>query len=340
MEIHEQMKITNDKHDDRPAYRQIADQIIQKIRSGRLRSGDSLPTERAISEMTGLARGTARRAYDILLSEGYIARRQGSGTFVSEDESLPLAIKTKQGSRLAAQLIDELETLSLTPNEIEAFIGMDIRRRRELTRRERVAVIDCNYETLRVMVNQLRQFPNLEVVEFLVSEVEKFPEKLGYGFELVLTTPTHYDQVLELAPYVTDRTLKIVISPSEKSMLGMHKIKPGSKVGIWHVSLEFAGILRCNLFNLGKKVSVFHRLETEMLPLKKFLARKNALIIPAGYLLAAKPNDVKLLEDFHAKGGLIVEYQYMIDRGSLIYLREELRKRWRAAGYPVKRFGP
>lgn len=324
------MKILIDKYDGRPAYRQIADQIVQAIRSGRLKGGDSLPTERALSEATGLARGTAKRAYDILLSEGHIVRRQGSGTFVSEDESSPQAVKTRQGSRLASQLIDELETLSLTPSEIEAFIGMDIRRRKELTRREQVAVIDCNYETLRVIVSQLHQFPNLEVVEFLVSEVEKFPEKLGYGFELVLTTPTHYDQVLELAPYVTDRTLKIVISPSEKSVLNLHKIKPGSKVGIWHVSLEFASILRCDLFNLGKKISVFHRLETETIPLKKFLAQKDALVIPAGYLAEAKPGDMKLLEDFRGKGGLIVESQYMIDRGSLIYLQEELRKRWQA----------
>lgn len=324
------MDIIIDKHDGRPAYRQIADRIIREIRSGRLKGGDPLPTERALSEATGLARGTAKRAYDVLLSEGHIARRQGSGTFVSEDESSPQAVKTRQGSRLASRLIDELETLSLTQNEIEAFIGMDLRRRKELTRRERVAVIDCNYETLRVIVSQLRQFPSLEVVEFLVSEVERFPEKLGYGFELVLTTPTHYGQVLELAPYVTDRTLKIVISPSEKSVLNLHRIKPGSRVGIWRVSLEFASILRCELFSLGRKISVFHRLETETLPLKNFLDRKDALIIPAGSLAEAAPGDVRLLEDFSAKGGLIVESRYMIDKGSLIYLQEELRKRWQA----------
>jgi len=322
------MKITIDKNDRRPAYQQIADRIVREVETGRLKAGDSLPTERDLSELAGLARGTVKRAYDILLAEGRIVRRQGSGTFISSDDASPRAVKSRRGARLAAQLIDELEGLSLTPGEIEAFIGMDIRRRREMTRRQPVAVIDCNYETLRVIVNQLKQFPGLEVVEFLVAEVEKFPEKLSYGFELVLTTPTHYDRVLELAPFVTDRTLKIVISPSEKSVLNLHRIQPGSRVGLWHVSLEFASILRCHISDLGKNVSISHRLETETLPLKAFIAQKDALIIPAGYPAGATPGDAALLADFKAQGGLIIESLYSINRGSLIYLREELRRRW------------
>lgn len=321
------MKISIDKSKRRPAYLQIVDQIVQEVETGRLKAGASLPTERDLSKLAGLARGTVKRAYDILLADGRIVRRQGSGTFISYDASLR-AVKSRRGARLATQLVDELESLSLTPGEIEAFIGMDIRRRREMTRRQPVAVIDCNYETLRVIVSQLRQFPGLEVVEFLIADVEKFPEKLGYGFELVLTTPTHYDRVLELAPFVTDRTLKIVISPSEKSVLNLHRIRPGSRVGIWHVSLEFASILRCHLFNLGKKVAISHRLETETLPLKKFIAQKDVLIIPAGYMAEASLEDAAIMAAFQAGGGLIIESLYSINRGSMIYLREELHRRW------------
>src|SRR6187431_2624244 len=46
--------------------------------------GDSIPSERQLSVDLGVSRLTVRAALDDLVREGYLVRRRGSGTFVSE----------------------------------------------------------------------------------------------------------------------------------------------------------------------------------------------------------------------------------------------------------------
>ncbi|WP_114239705.1 PLP-dependent aminotransferase family protein [Dyella sp. C9] len=54
-------------------------QLRAAILDGRLRAGQSLPSTRALAESLGLSRNTVVSAYDRLLSEGYLAARQGAG---------------------------------------------------------------------------------------------------------------------------------------------------------------------------------------------------------------------------------------------------------------------
>src|SRR6266571_534355 len=48
------------------------------------RVGDAIPSERRLSAEYGMSRLTVRAALDELVREGYLVRRHGSGTFVSE----------------------------------------------------------------------------------------------------------------------------------------------------------------------------------------------------------------------------------------------------------------
>jgi len=50
----------------------------------RLDVGDAIPSERQLSTNLGVSRLTVRAALDELVREGYLVRRRGSGTFVSE----------------------------------------------------------------------------------------------------------------------------------------------------------------------------------------------------------------------------------------------------------------
>jgi GntR family transcriptional regulator len=50
----------------------------------RLAVGDAIPSERQLSADFGVSRLTVRAALDDLVREGYLVRRHGSGTFVSE----------------------------------------------------------------------------------------------------------------------------------------------------------------------------------------------------------------------------------------------------------------
>lgn len=75
-----------------PLYIQLIREIRSAIAAGDLQPGDVLPSERALVEQLGIARGTARKALQQLLEEGVLVRNQGSGTFIAPKvrQSFPL----------------------------------------------------------------------------------------------------------------------------------------------------------------------------------------------------------------------------------------------------------
>lgn len=71
-----------------PKYRQVAEQIIQKIRSGELKPGERLPGERAFADESGLSVSTAVAVMRELGRRGYVTRKRKSGTYIADPEPL------------------------------------------------------------------------------------------------------------------------------------------------------------------------------------------------------------------------------------------------------------
>jgi GntR family transcriptional regulator len=74
-----------------PLYIQVAQRFEEAIRQGRWHAEEALPSERVISEALSLSRVTARKALDVLIEQGLIRRRQGSGTFINALTEYPLS---------------------------------------------------------------------------------------------------------------------------------------------------------------------------------------------------------------------------------------------------------
>lgn len=71
-----------DQYDPTPLYQQIAAIIRADIQAGTLAPGDPLPSELAIQQEYGVARGTARAVVRLLRDEGLVVTLPGRGTFV------------------------------------------------------------------------------------------------------------------------------------------------------------------------------------------------------------------------------------------------------------------
>ena len=63
----------------------LADHFKSLILSGKYKSGDLIPPETAIAKEYGVNRGTVGKALAFLASSGILVRKQGCGTFVSEN---------------------------------------------------------------------------------------------------------------------------------------------------------------------------------------------------------------------------------------------------------------
>ncbi len=66
-----------------PLFRQLYEQMREKIEAGTLRRGDRLPATRELAGQLGLNRTTVSAAYALLESEGLIAGHVGRGSFVT-----------------------------------------------------------------------------------------------------------------------------------------------------------------------------------------------------------------------------------------------------------------
>jgi DNA-binding FadR family transcriptional regulator len=101
-------------------FQNVVDQIQEAILDGRLKAGESLPSERDLKEMFGISRGTLREALRVLEQKGLIEIRLGvgGGSIVKPldadqvTESLGLLIRSRQVSLThLAQFREDVEGL-------------------------------------------------------------------------------------------------------------------------------------------------------------------------------------------------------------------------------------
>jgi GntR family transcriptional regulator len=74
------------QNSDEPIYKQIASQLREQILSGKLKSGDMLPSIRVLAQNLKISVITTMKAYEELSEEGLITASKGKGYFVNAQD--------------------------------------------------------------------------------------------------------------------------------------------------------------------------------------------------------------------------------------------------------------
>lgn len=82
------MKYTIDKNIPLPLYYQLKQIIINLIDDGVYKEDETIPTEHELIDKYQLSRTTVRQALNELVTEGYLYKRKGVGTFVSSKKKI------------------------------------------------------------------------------------------------------------------------------------------------------------------------------------------------------------------------------------------------------------
>ena len=98
------MKFRLDMQSGVPVYRQIIDQVLGGMASGRLATGDQLPTVRQVAVDLAINPNTVVRAYRELEIRGVLETQQGTGTFIAAKEVQQDDVERR---RRLAQLVSE-----------------------------------------------------------------------------------------------------------------------------------------------------------------------------------------------------------------------------------------
>lgn len=108
-------------------YEEVVEHIKRMVENGELKSGDKLPTERAMAEELNVSRASIREAIRSLEVIGLIESRQGAGNYIRKDfseillEPLSMIFMLQQGSAIdiyELREVLELSTIMLSAKRI------------------------------------------------------------------------------------------------------------------------------------------------------------------------------------------------------------------------------
>ncbi len=104
---------------DRPAYRQIIDQIKRRVSSGDWGPGLELPSIRGLARELRVSVITVRRAYLELEREGVVRTEQGRGSFVAEGvDDLEQRLQEEELERYLKRAVELAMMLGWTGKEL------------------------------------------------------------------------------------------------------------------------------------------------------------------------------------------------------------------------------
>ncbi|NGN63547.1 GntR family transcriptional regulator [Streptomyces sp. A7024] len=108
-----------------PPYLRIAAEIRQRITDGELRTGDHVPSARAITREWGVAIATATRALAALRQEGLVRAVPGVGTVVAAQQAPP---RSASGGAAADPVRDRIVRAAIRIADAEGLAALTMRR--------------------------------------------------------------------------------------------------------------------------------------------------------------------------------------------------------------------
>ena len=170
--------------------------LLSALHVGKLRPGDRVLSVRRLADLTGINHKTVHRAYRTLAKEGILEVRPGSGTFVTERRSGAGDQPAAPGLlRAIERCRHEASQLGLAPEVFSRFVGICLA---DGLRGVSVGVVECNWEQITIIGQDLRASLDVQVKPVLLSALEQDPAAALGGVGSVVTTDCHYSQVVDL----------------------------------------------------------------------------------------------------------------------------------------------
>jgi hypothetical protein len=217
--------------------------------------------------------------------------------------------------------------MNFSYQEIRTFFELAIIQREEKLENFNVAVVDCNPESLSIFERQLIFLKHVRVSRFLLDEIVAEPEaeRRLQPFDLILTTSTHYSELLGKVPALKDRLIQMAVSPSQETIIEMAGLSPVQRLGVVCESQNFLARVVARLKDMGLatgSVPCLFLKDENKLP--AFLANLDVVFVPPGYQLQRQKENMAAVQEFTQRGGKVITFDYQIERGSLLYVEERI----------------
>jgi GntR family transcriptional regulator len=164
------------------------DRILDLVES--LRVGQAIPSERQLTQEIGVSRLTVRAAIDELVRDGYLDRRHGSGTYVTEPKiAQPLTLTSFSEEMRRRGMVPGSRTLELTVTSAGARLArrLQVSPEEPLVRVKRLRLADSEPMAMEVLHIPEALVPGLTKADL---ENRSFYELLAERYEIVIGSGT------------------------------------------------------------------------------------------------------------------------------------------------------
>ena len=305
---------------DVPIYQQLVDKVRVGVKTGQLQPGQKLPTVQELADGLSIAKGTIKRAYDELEHLGVLEKVQGRGTFIRYQ---PGNSESRKDQAMAAidSLLERLEDMGFSQTEIGIFLDLKRRERTNRLSMLKVALVECNPESLAQLAEQLRTVQGIELYTYLLKTVEEYPYNLDDDVDLVLTTGTHAAYIESILPD-KKKLARIAMRLSMESVAGIVTLQPGMRVGILSGSTRFGELMARTCEQYGRQLQTQQVCKfTPSLDVEEYLQDKDAVLVPENYTKYCNAETARKL-----KKTMLVLCNYEMDEGSLFHLEEKIQQ--------------
>lgn len=119
------MEIIISSNTSKPIYEQITSQIKALIMSGKLQTGDAIPSMRALAKSLHVSVITVQKAYEDLQRDGFIETTVGRGSFVSaQNKDFYQEEQQRQAEEHLAQAVDIARTSGIPLSKLVEILTL------------------------------------------------------------------------------------------------------------------------------------------------------------------------------------------------------------------------
>ncbi len=313
-----------DPHSSIPMYAQIVEQIEGLVKKGVLHSGDRLPPERDLARKLVVARGTVKKAYELLEQRKLVEGTQGRGTFIAS--ARPEAAMDRRERALGAltRALDVCEDLSFSPGEVLTWCQLLVGQRQEARAEVHALALDCNPEALAAFSRQLQDQLGIAIHGRLLEELfaQANPAEVCAPYDLILVPVTHFDEVAPRLEAVRSRLVQVALAPAHTTIARVGALPPDAVVAVASRSLKFFEIVCRWLGVLTGRPGAPRQVQLEKL-CELDVSGVHTLILPPGPW--QQPAEVRFLARAARSGVQVLSFDYQVEQGSIIHLQSLIK---------------
>ncbi len=193
-----------------PMYRKIADAIREKISSGDYKVGTALPTEAQLREEFSVSRVTVRQAIKLLVENGELESKQGSGTYVKESkvnyDIYQQSSFAEKWSHLDTVIRSDVLAFEIRSASLAMAENLQIKEGDKIFYVKRVRYVDENAITVEETWLPTEMFPDLTYQVMQGSKYDYIEKQKGFVIDrseqeiLPILPPNDIAQLLNIDP--------------------------------------------------------------------------------------------------------------------------------------------